>query len=380
MKNWNPRQALFQTMPIRSFVTFCLAVAFTFAAIGVVNDLFDLEHSDIRHLVLRVLTTAGFAVLWVLVLYRRMPKLLILLAVAQAAWLFVSASMMPPPNHTFTANDWRTNVDLHGLLLIVLILFSYGWFGTFFQFEGKRYFAAHTEIELASRIQKQLVPPIRLKEGNIEVYGFSIPSGAVGGDLLDVVKGDGFACAYVADVAGHGVAAGVLMSMVKTAVRMHFMSKPPSGQRLLEALNNTLIELTETSAYSTFAYLLISQEPKITYSVAAHPSIYHFQKSSGALMRHLVENFPVAMFANTQFETAFFDFLPGDLIAIVTDGLTEVFDRKGNELGELYIEDTLTRFGDRPLTEIAERIFKSAKEFGKVLDDQTLLLVRRSAS
>jgi hypothetical protein len=56
-----------------------------------------------------------------------------------------------------------------------------------------------------------------------------------------------------------------------------------------------------------------------------------------------------------------------------------VFDRKGNELGELYIEDTLTRLAARPLTEIAERIFQSAQEFGKVMDDQTLLLVRRGA-
>ena len=56
-------------MPLRSFVTFGLAVACTFVAIGVVDDLFDLEHSDVRHLILRVLTTSGFAVLWVLFIW-----------------------------------------------------------------------------------------------------------------------------------------------------------------------------------------------------------------------------------------------------------------------------------------------------------------------
>ena len=39
---------------------------------------------------------------------------------------------------------------MHGLLIIVFVLFSYGWFSTFFRIEGKRYFAAHTEIELES--------------------------------------------------------------------------------------------------------------------------------------------------------------------------------------------------------------------------------------
>ena len=385
MNKWNARREIFTTMPIRSFLTFCLSVAFTFAAVGAVNDLFDLEHSDVRRLVVKVLTSAVFAVVWIMILHRRMTRRLFIasatiLAIAQTAWLMISPRIFPPLQHTFTAEQWRTHVDLHGLLIMGLILFSYGWFGTFFQMEGKRFFAAHTEIELASRIQQQLVPPIELKTGNVETYGISIPSGTVGGDLIDVVEADGFVCAYVADVAGHGVAAGVLMSMVKTAVRMHFMAKPPSGEGLLEAVNNTLTPLTETSAYATFVYLLISPEAQVTYSVAAHSPIFHFQRSSGTVVRHSVENFPVAMFANTQFHTGTIDFQPGDILAIVTDGLTEVFDSKEKELGEIYIETTLTRLASLPLPEIANGIFKSAKKFGKIADDQTLLLVRRSAS
>ena len=298
MNKWNARREIFSSMPIRSFLTFCLSVAFTFAAVGAVNDLFDLEHSDARRLIVKVLTSAVFAVVWIMILHRRMTRRLFvasatILAVAQTSWLIVSPRIFPPLQRTFTAEQWRTHVDLHGLLIMGLILFSYGWFGTFFQMEGKRYFAAHTEIELASRIQQQLVPPIQLKTGNVEAYGVSIPSGTVGGDLIDVVEADGFVCAYVADVAGHGVAAGVLMSMVKTAVRMHFMAKPPGGQGLLEAVNNTLTPLTETSAYATFAYLLVSPEAQVTYSVAAHSPIFHLRRSSGTVVRHSVENFPV---------------------------------------------------------------------------------------
>ena len=383
MNKWNARREIFSSMPIRSFLTFCLSVAFTFGAVGAVNDLFDLEHSDARRLVVKVLTSAVFAVVWIMILHRRMTRRLFvtsaaILAVAQTSWLIVSPRIFPPLQHTFTAEQWRTHVDLHGLLIMGLILFSYGWFGTFFQMEGKRYFAAHTEIELATQIQQRLVPPIQMKTGNVEAYGVSIPSGTVGGDLIDVVEADGFVCAYVADVAGHGVAAGVLMSMVKTAVRMHFMAKPPSGEGLLEAVNNTLTPLTETSAYATFVYLLISPEAQVTYSVAAHSPIFHLRRSSGTVVRHSVENFPVAMFANAQFQTATADFQQGDILAIVTDGLTEVFDSREKELGETYIETALTRLASHPLPEIANGIFKSARRFGKIADDQTLLLVRRS--
>jgi serine phosphatase RsbU (regulator of sigma subunit) len=97
---------------------------------------------------------------------------------------------------------------------------------TFFQIEDKRYFAAHTEIELASRIQQQLVPPIQSTIGTIEASGISMPSGTVGGDLFDPIQADDLICGYVADVAGRGVAAGAMMSTVKTAVRMHFIAQP----------------------------------------------------------------------------------------------------------------------------------------------------------
>ena len=380
MNKWTARSEIFRTMPLRSFLTFCLAVACTFAAIGVVNDLFDLEHSDTPHLVLKVLTTSGFAVLWILVIHKRTPKLLILLAIAQAVWMITAAKLLSAPHNIFTFEQWRTHVIMHGLLILALILFSYGWFGTFFQIEGKRYFAAHTEIELASRIQQQLVPPIRATIGTIEAYGISMPSGTVGGDLLDLIQTDDLICAYVADVAGHGVAAGVMMSMVKTAVRMHFMAQPPTGKGLLEAVNDTLTPLTESSACATFAYLLISSEMQVTYSVAAHLPIFHFQRKGGTVLRHSVENLPVAMFPNTHYQTGTIDFLPGDILAIVTDDLTEVFDSKGNELGDTYIETPLTGFASRPLFEISEDILKSVRAFGKTTDDQTLLLLRRQVA
>jgi hypothetical protein len=383
MNRWNARRELFTTMPLRSFLTFCLAVGFTFASVGAVNDLFDVEHSDAHRLAAKILTSAVFAVLWILILHRRMSRRMFVifataLALVQMAWLIALARILPPLPGTFTSEQWRTHVDVHGLLIIGLILFSYGWFGTFFQMEGKRYFAAHTEIELASRIQQQLVPPIDVKSGNIETYGISIPSGTVGGDLIDLAEAGDFTCAYVADVAGHGVAAGVLMSMVKTAVRMHFMAKPPSGEGLLEAVNDTLAPLTETSAYATFAYLLISPHAQVTYSVAAHPPIFHFQRNTGAVVRHTVENLPVAMFPGTRFQTGTIQFQPGDILAIVTDGLTEVFDSRNSELGDSYVESALIQLAPLPLPEIAAGIFKSARDFGKTSDDQTLLLVRRT--
>jgi hypothetical protein len=131
MHPWTARSESFRTMPHRSFLPFFRAVACTFAAIGVVNELFDLEHSDAGHLVLKALTTSGIAVLWILVIHKRTPKLLVLLAIAHVVWIIAAARLFPAPHNVFTLEHWRTHIILHGLLILALILFSYGWFGTF---------------------------------------------------------------------------------------------------------------------------------------------------------------------------------------------------------------------------------------------------------
>ncbi len=372
---WNARSQIFRTMPWRSYFLFCVAVAFTFATVGVVNDLFDLSRSDGLHLMLKIVTTSGFSVLWVIAIHRRTAKFLALVIAIQLVWMIGSARLFPAHQRNLSPSDWQAQVALHAFLIFILILFSYGWFGTFFQAEGKRYYTAHTEIELASQIQKQLVPPIDLVRGEVEIHGISRPSGTVGGDLVDVVESGGTVCAYVADIAGHGVAAGVMMSMVKTAVRMHLQTGSAAG--LLEALNDTLAPLTEPTAYATIASVILEPDGATRYAVAAHLPILHYQRASGTVRRHTMENFPVAMFSGVTYQTASLDFADRDILAIVTDGLTEVFNSRQQELGESYIEETLIRLGAEPLSAIAESIVETARRFGKAVDDQTLLLIRR---
>ncbi len=374
---WESRSQIFRTMPLRSYFLFCLAVACTFATVGVVNDIFDLAHSDPLHLVLKILTTSGFSVLWIIAIHRRTPRFIALVVVIQISWMVASARLFPAAHRNLTQSEWQSQVAFHGFLILVFVLFSYGWFGTFFQAEGRRYYAAHTEIELASQIQKQLVPPIGLRTNTVEIYGVSQPSGTVGGDLVDAVESKGTICAYVADIAGHGVAAGVMMSMVKTAVRMHLQTQNGSATHLLDALNETLAPLTAPSAYATFAGVIIRPEEAVTYMVAAHLPILLYQRATQTIQRYTVENLPVAMFTGVTYEAASLNFSHGDILAIVTDGLTEVFNSHQEELGESYIEDHLLRLASEPLSAIATSIIDTAHRFGKIVDDQTLLLIRR---
>jgi sigma-B regulation protein RsbU (phosphoserine phosphatase) len=254
---------------------------------------------------------------------------------------------------------------------------GYVLFLSFLRLEGKRFFAAHTEIELASGIQRQLVPPIATVSNGFEFYGVSLPSGAVGGDLLDVIQFGNSTCAYIADVAGHGVHAGVLMSMIKTAVRMRLTYSDSQGQGLLESVNEVLSPLTEARSYATFAYVLITSEAELIFSLAAHLPLFHFQSRSECLERCTVENLPVAMFPVVKYATGRVRCERGDVLALVTDGITEVFGSNGEEIGYTHIENALSRNAGRALAGISDEILEATAAYGKITDDRTLLLMRR---
>jgi len=244
LSGWNERIAQIRQMPRSSIVIFLSGVACLFGAVGTVVDSFSLEQSSTPRLLATIVVTAFTSMIWAWVGSLRMYKGMIAVAIGQAGAFFLLAQILPPVERSLSAQQWRDQTAIHGLLVLCLIIAGYILFIFFFRQEGKRFFAAHTEIELASGIQRQLVPVVAMKAGGFEFYGISVPSGTVGGDLLDVVESQGFTCAYVADVAGHGVQAGVLMSMIKTAVRMRIASTVTRCDRLLESINEVLTPLT----------------------------------------------------------------------------------------------------------------------------------------
>ena len=377
MFDWRARSEVLRTMPRRSTVLLLLGVACLFGAIGSITDAMNMEHSTPFSFAFSVVVYGVGAVLWAFIFTSGIRKLLIVMILYQylvfprlMAW---AGSKQP---RLLTMAQLRQEWTEHGVVALALIIAGYVLFIVFFRLEGKRYFAAHAEIQLASAIQAELVPAISTRSGAFEFYGVSVPSGKVGGDLLDVVKnGDSF-CACVADIAGHGVPAGVLMSMVKSAVRMRMASVGPCDDGLLPALNEVVYPLTAPHVYATFVYISGDGGPNLKFSVAGHLPIFHYKRATGGVERCSVENLPVGMFAGVDYKTAMIECQAGDLLAMITDGLTEIFDRDGRELGSEHVEKALAQAPNEPLSEIASRILRTTQDFGQVTDDRTLLLVR----
>lgn len=268
----------------------------------------------------------------------------------------------------------------HGVLALISIgalIGGYILFISFINTEGMRTMRLQTEIGLAQQIHSRLVPPIDLKIARYQFYGRSDSSSEVGGDLLDVVEKDRRIGAFVADVSGHGVRAGVLMAMIKSAARMRLLSDD-SLDNLMDDLNRVVMQVKEMDMFVTVACLQFDGSNTARFLLAGHPSILHYHKSTGQITE-LESNYPpTGVVANLRHVQTDVSFEPGDLFVLLTDGYLEVENKAGEQIGQARIESLIKTNAGRPLNEIFDTVLRAVREHGPQDDDQTLLLVRVS--
>ncbi len=360
-------------VPLRGRLLFYLAVFFTFSVMGFASDLMGGARRTWPSLVLIVVYSGLYAVAIAAAAMRR--NRLVLVAV-------VFGGMLPTLRWSALATrlDFPLGVPASHLLLPALgiacsTVLGYLFFVSFIAREGDRYLRAHGELAVAASVHRTVVPETSLVAGGWEWWGRSEPSGDVGGDLVDVVAtAEGWA-GYALDVAGHGIGAGVLMAMAKSAARAH-LARERSAASLLTALNGTLAGLLESNRFATCGSVLANADGEVEIALAGHLPVLVI-RARGALERFAAAEPPLGVVADQGYTSRRARLSPGDLLVVVTDGLTETGSSSGAELGIDGVADVVRRNASRELPEIFRAVREAALRGGRQEDDQTMLLLRR---
>ena len=242
--------------------------------------------------------------------------------------------------------------------------------------EGLANVRMQTELSLAHGIQARLVPDLSLQTARFEAYGKSIPSTEMGGDLIDIIEnGDGNLLAYIGDISGHGLAAGQLMGMLKTALRvsLQFHQQPAT---LLESADRVLPAVKEPDMYATLALLHLDGSTQAEYALAGHLPILHYRHGSGDTARLSMEQFPLGLIPGGRYATQHVRCSPGDIFLLLTDGITDVVNERDEEFGFTRLEQLLSQLAGQRLSQIWEVVMEEVKQHGVQQDDQSLLLLR----
>lgn len=290
--------------------------------------------------------------------------------------LVVPASFLMPPllGDAFWGRAQDPHRAIMFLVVIALVTLGYVMFIYFVSTEGNRSMRMSAEMRLAREIHENLVPPLALQTPRVDVRGRSDPTTEVGGDLLDAVAGAERDAVFVADVTGHGVPAGVLMVMVKSAIRVQ-LSAGVDLQRLTSTVNTVLHESTSPSLFATFAALQF--EPgRVRVAIAGHPPVAWIHAGTGAVELLQNEHPPLGILPVHEFSVRTFPVQAGDTFVVFTDGMTEVRDAAGVEFGEERFLELVRRHAPEPLDRMERALFDAVRAFGRQDDDQTLVVVR----
>jgi sigma-B regulation protein RsbU (phosphoserine phosphatase) len=221
------------------------------------------------------------------------------------------------------------------------------------------------ELAAAQQVQQVLLP-----EQTESVPGFAVetvyqPAEQVGGDFFQILPdGEGGLLAVVGDVAGKGLPAAMLVSVLVGAIRgvAEYTSDPAE---LLSSLNERLVGRGGGS-FSTALVAHITAAGQITIASAGHLSPYLDGREvelAGAL--------PLGVMSDAVYATSEFYLAPGSRLTFYSDGVVEAQNRHG----ELFGFDRAKDMSTQPAAAIVE----AAKQFGQEDDITVVTIVRQAA-
>jgi phosphoserine phosphatase RsbU/P len=240
------------------------------------------------------------------------------------------------------------------------------------------------ELKQARDIQRGLLPKEIPQLPEFAISGAWEPARLVGGDYYDVIRLSKDKLAIcIADVAGKGISAALLMANVQAAVRA-FASEYFPTSRVCAQVNSVLYTNTSPEKFVTLFYgVLDARTRTLQYTNAGHlpPLLLH---RNGTATRLENGGALLGVFPNWSYEESEVRFEAGDLLLLFTDGITEAMSPGGEEFGEdrlIAAVTTATSSGNCSLDQLQTQILRDIKQFSnsQMSDDVTLLMVAAPA-
>jgi predicted permease len=239
----------------------------------------------------------------------------------------------------------------------------------------------HHDLRLAAEVQRQLLPAQPPVCAAATFAAFTLPARTVGGDYYDFLDlGNGRIGIAVADIAGKGIAAALLMSAVQASLRVMAGEHDLPVSTLASQMNRFLYKSTATSSYATFFYAQLDlPNGRLRYVNAGHNPPFLVRRSGEdvAITGLSAGGTVLGLFPAVEYQDGDIDLRAGDLLVAYTDGVTEARNADGEEFGEERLKEFLRSAVGTPVEEIASTLTDRIREWGTAVeqyDDVTFVI------
>ena len=234
------------------------------------------------------------------------------------------------------------------------------------------------ELEVARQLQRELLP-----QRSPELPGFDFAhswttANTIGGDYYDFVPASGGRLALVAaDASGHGIAAGLLMALASSALKLA-MDVDPAPATVARLVNRSLCRSGGSRAFLTLFYgLLDPATGRLEYVCAGHPFPL-LRRAGGGVEEVGAGCLPLGLRQELRPDIGEVVLQPGDTLVLYSDGLPEAVDAHGRAFGFERLRAAVEPAGTPQV--VHDRVLEALRAFtggAPADDDRTLVVVRR---
>jgi sigma-B regulation protein RsbU (phosphoserine phosphatase) len=235
-------------------------------------------------------------------------------------------------------------------------------------------------VELAAQVQRLFLPVGKPAIAGLEIAGMMQPARAVSGDYYDYIPIDAHTIQIViADVAGKGVPAALLMSATAAAMQIE-ANHDRNMLEIVGRLNAGIHSVSDGERYVTLLVAEIdAQKRTLHYVNCGHNPALLFQAKTGTVTRMDSSCPPIGIFSKEVCELASEDLSVGDVLVFYTDGVTEAENQLGEEFGIERLSTVIQRGSSLSADDLMIKILDSAANFCSEVgfnDDVTILVVK----
>ena len=236
------------------------------------------------------------------------------------------------------------------------------------------------ETDIASRIQKILLPKKLIDTGELNFSVLFKPARGVCSDYYDIIQNqrDRLFC-VTADVAGKSIHACIVMAMIRSLLYL-ITNTVQTTQGILDILNKGItgkISIDHYASVSLLAY--IPSEQSIEYVNAGTQSLLLWKDKTKKLIRVEQKSDPIGVDGKSVYSAKKIPVEKGDIAVLFTDGIVETLNEHGEPFGLKALAELLVDYAKLPAKEITAKIDKQIKAFiGKASphDDQTVMIIK----
>ena len=237
------------------------------------------------------------------------------------------------------------------------------------------------ELDVASRIQKKILPADVDEIFGLEIAQYFEPAKEIGGDYYDyTILDDNVFSITIADVSGKGVPAAFLMALGRSVLRTLTLTGAFAPNENLNELNKIIYSDITEDMFITMMHSKYNKENKtLYYSNAGHNPLVVYRASTDSIELHTVKGVAIGFLEEYKYRQGEIQLNKGDIVIFYTDGITEAENSNKEMFGLERLKEVIYNNKNKSPKELRKVILESINRFRKdyeQTDDLTFVILK----